>query len=518
MTFNPECDSRPNRHGLYRIYIRVTENRIKKKIGTDIFINSSKQFSTKAKWGNWISTHHPNFKEINKLIISELEKYSLMELEVNTQKNKFLTLKDIFESKAKSLHEKHIYFKSLTTPFNNRKLVQLVEDYKTQRINLIRAYENIPNFFPPHGALNIHKIITDYTKKLNDIEFSEKQITEVLELNFNPDNLNVFKNFVRFYMKKKELMNISVGFIRHVNSKAKMFIDFTDNQNITFQEINRKLIINFIEHLSQYTKSNGEKLKNNSIIDIVQRLSMLFEAAVDEGIISTNPARHIQLPERNQVVRERLSDDMIERIENLVIDPVNKFLWLSQQMFLFSYYNAGIRIGDCINLRFLNISSDRLEYSMSKTTKRKSIKLSVKSLAIIETMRKNYFTEPKDYLFNLLDKTKPYFWAVDVEDRRKLDIEIKKNLSQNMDVAAAEIQSALKEIANLIHHTGRLTFHISRHSFADRARRKMKASNGRITIIDLKNALGHTKIETTERYIESFDKDSLDVAMDAVFD
>jgi integrase len=133
-------------------------------------------------------------------------------------------------------------------------------------------------------------------------------------------------------------------------------------------------------------------------------------------------------------------------------------------------------------------------------------------------MRKYYFTEPKDYLFNLLDKTKPYFWAVEVEDRRKLDIDIKRMLSQNMDSSASEIQLALKQIANLINHNGRLTFHISRHSFADRARRKMKESNGKITIIDLKNALGHTKIETTERYIESFDKDSLDVAMDAVFD
>lgn len=518
MTFNPECDSRPNRFGLFRIYVRVTQNRIKKKIATEIFINSSKHFSTKAKWGNWISTHHANYKELNKAIIVELEKYSSMGLEVNSQKEKFLALKDLFEIKAKSLHEKHSYYKTLTTPANNRKLVALVEEYKSQRINLIRAYENIANFFPPHGALNIHKIITEYSKKLEGIEFSEKQITEVLELNFNPDNLNVFKNFVRFYMKKKEIMNISVGFIRHVNSKAKMFIDFTENEHITFQEINRKLIINFLEYLSQYTKSNGEKLKNNSIIDIVQRLSMIFEAAVDEGIITTNPARHIQLPERNQVVRDRLSDDMIERLENLNIDPSDKHLWLAQQMFLFSYYNAGIRIGDCINLRFQNISGERLEYSMSKTTKRKSIKLSAKSLAIVDTMRRHYFVEPKDYLFNLLDKTKPYFWAVEVEDRRKLDIEIKKLLAQNMDVAAAEIQAALKDIAGLIKHTGRLTFHISRHSFADRARRKMKSSNGRISIIDLKNALGHTKIETTERYIESFDKDSLDVAMDAVFD
>lgn len=518
MTFNPECDSRPNRHGLFRIYVRVTENRIKKKIATDIFISASKHFSSKAKWGNWISSHHLNYKELNKAIIAEVERYSSMGLDVNIQKQKFLALKDLFESKSKSLQDKHAYFKTLTTPSNNRKLLALVEEYKTQRISLIKAYENIPSFFPPHGALDIHKLVTEYGKKLENIEFAEKQIIEVLELNFNPDNLNVFKNFVRFYMRKKELMNISVGFIRHVNSKAKTFLDFTGNPHITFQEINRKLIVGFVEYLSQYTKSNGEKLKNNSIIDIVQRLSMIFEAAVDEGIISTNPARHIQLPERNQVVRDRLSDEMIERLENLSIDPADKYLWLAQQMFLFSYYNAGIRIGDCINLRFLNISGERLEYSMSKTTKRKSIKLSAKSLAIIDMMQKQYFTEPRDYLFNLLDKTKPYFSAVEVEDRRKLDIEIKKMLAQNMDVAAAEIQSALKQIAILIRHTGRLTFHISRHSFADRARRKMKASNGRISIIDLKNALGHTKIETTERYIESFDKDSLDVAMDAVFD
>ncbi|MCE7044546.1 hypothetical protein [Dyadobacter sp. CY312] len=44
----------------------------------------------------------------------------------------------------------------------------------------------------------------------------------------------------------------------------------------------------------------------------------------------------------------------------------------------------------------------------------------------------------------------------------------------------------------------------------------MKSSN-KITVVDIRNSLGHKKIETTQGYLNSFDKESLDEAMGDIF-
>lgn len=518
ITFHPRCDSRPNRFGMFRIYIRITENRVSKLVGTEIYIPSKNLFSTKAKHGKWVSSTVANSKELNEQIISELDKWNNQNIEVHHQKQLYDTLKDKFIDGHQNILLRYEQYCSVANASDNRKMLQIIETYERAILHIKRAYENIDNFQPPHGAMKIHKIVVEFSELFESISFSEKQISDYFELNFNKENLVVFKNFVHYYMSQKEAMNISLGFIRHSRSKANQFLSWHGDETLTFDKIDRKMLIKYVEFLVQKTKSDGEKLKSNSVIDSIQRLSMIFEAAVDEGIIQSNPARHIPLPERNDVIRHRLSDDKIERIENLQIEPTDRYLWLAQKMFLFSYYNAGIRIGDCINLRFCNIINERLEYSMSKTKRSKSVKLSAKSLAIIKEMKSHFYTDQKDYIFNLLDKTKKYFHAVDVEDRRKMDIELKKIHQGDQDTSATLIQRSLKTIAQMIEHDGVLTFHISRHSFADRARRKMKESNGKITIYDIKNALGHTKIETTERYMATFDYDSQDEAMKAVFD
>ena len=57
----------------------------------------------------------------------------------------------------------------------------------------------------------------------------------------------------------------------------------------------------------------------------------------------------------------------------------------------------------------------------------------------------------------------------------------------------------------------KLTSHVARHSFADLARKKG------ISIYEIKELLGHSSISVTQGYLKSLDNESMDKAMQAVF-
>jgi site-specific recombinase XerD len=56
-----------------------------------------------------------------------------------------------------------------------------------------------------------------------------------------------------------------------------------------------------------------------------------------------------------------------------------------------------------------------------------------------------------------------------------------------------------------------MSFHIARHSFA-----RFAATQG-MNIYAVSNALGHTKLETTQIYLNSFDESLLDKEMEYLF-
>ncbi len=57
-----------------------------------------------------------------------------------------------------------------------------------------------------------------------------------------------------------------------------------------------------------------------------------------------------------------------------------------------------------------------------------------------------------------------------------------------------------------------LSFHVARHSFADFARRQG------MDLYSISKALGHANLKVTETYLESFDHETVDKAMDDLFD
>ena len=78
-----------------------------------------------------------------------------------------------------------------------------------------------------------------------------------------------------------------------------------------------------------------------------------------------------------------MNEDEIKTIEELDL-PENSLTWHIKNMFLFSFYCAGIRASDLLQLKWESIVNGRLIYQMHKTGKVHSLKLVEKALKILE--------------------------------------------------------------------------------------------------------------------------------------
>lgn len=209
--------------------------------------------------------------------------------------------------------------------------------------------------------------------------------------------------------------------------------------------------------------------------------------------------------------KEKLNSEEIDLIIGLILEE-NTPIWHCRNYFLFSYYCAGIRAGDFIQLRWCNISTDnRISYQMGKNHKTRDIKLPKQALDILELYRKDD-SRPTDYIFPLLDNNAIYAKAVTQSEIDVLPSEIKNLLFNQISSKTAIINKYLKKIAVCAGINKNISFHIARHSFAKVAKEKG------ISTDVIQNILGHSKEETTKRYMGEIDNSECDKTMEKLFD
>ena len=166
-----------------------------------------------------------------------------------------------------------------------------------------------------------------------------------------------------------------------------------------------------------------------------------------------------------------------------------QYVQLSKDIFIFSYRCGGSNFTDIANLTKANIiEGTRLHYIRQKTGKLIKIGLSEEAMQIIT----RYAPESKGYLFPILD-VKIHKTPLQKQNR------IHKILGK--------VNTNLKLIATQLGVEGNLTTYVARHSFAS----VLKKSGVNIALIS--EALGHSDIATTQIYLDSFDNEQIDEAM-----
>lgn len=419
-TINVMLNDKPDRFGLFKIFIRITENRKHKKIKTEISIPKD-HFNPKAKYGRWVRATNPKYAQYNRELLDKI---------------------DIIQETIKDLESKKLS--------------------AIQHINK-PSLENIT--------------LKDYF----DMEIK------------------------RFYVEH------AYGYARQIESITQRFVQWLGS-DFPLKDITIIHIDNYKSHLL------GKGMLNSSVNTNMTRIKTLVSKAYTNEIIPADPFRKTKRLKELPSNKHKLTDEQIKILESANPPLDDKVNWkaLAKNMYLLSFYNAGIRVADLLQLRVGNIKNGRLEYEMDKTGFKKSISLNQKSRSILD-LYIGPDSKPTDYIFPVLDSSAPYALAVTHDEKRKAPLELRETLFKQISSKSFLVNKALKALALDIGLPSDISFHTARHSFADKARRAMKDSK-RVSITDIQTALGHKDLATTQRYIKTFDIESLDEAMNDIFE
>jgi site-specific recombinase XerD len=276
---------------------------------------------------------------------------------------------------------------------------------------------------------------------------------------------------------------------RMIVNRLESYLKFKD---IKFSEITPR----FLEDYEAYLIT--EDFKANSIHNHLKTIRAIYYSAIKEEIISQdkNPFFVYKLRLDKNTKKQKLNIKDIQAIIKLSLDQ-HTLVWHVRNFFLFSFYCAGIRVSDLIQLKWENVTkSNRLEYSMEKTGSQKSIALVPKAREILDFYRNH--KKANEFIFPLINIT----------------LELKNPVILNSQISSktALINKYLKKIAALAEIEIPLTTHIARHSFADIARKQGT------DLYDISKMLGHSSLKMTETYLASLDTESQDLAHERIFD
>ncbi len=261
-------------------------------------------------------------------------------------------------------------------------------------------------------------------------------------------------------------------------------------KDISFEEIN----IPFLNRLKAYLKG-VRNAKERTVMNYFVFIRTIYNQAIAAKIADRSgypfgkDGISIRFPNS---IKIGLTADDVKTLEALDLSD-NEFHNHARNVWLFSFYFAGVRVGDVLLLKWSDFQNDRLYYSMNKNEKAGSLKLSDKALAILRQY------EGRETRHDLVFP----------------DLTILGNLNDLYDVqrktsyAVKKLDKALKEIAVRAKISVPLTMHIARHTFGN-------ISGDKIPVQMLQKLYRHSSITTTIGYQANFIHKDADDALDAV--
>ena len=251
--------------------------------------------------------------------------------------------------------------------------------------------------------------------------------------------------------------------------------------------------LDYLKGLELYLRQRGNK--DNSIATRFAIFKAIYNKAVKEGKVAVkqNPFSIYQVGSLWAKTRKRAIDkDDIQRLIDLEITEghTTEYRRLAKDLFLFSYFTAGMNFGDIARLRYKDIVKGRVNYSRHKTQKLLSFQLVPMALQILE----KYGTagHGEDYIFPILNRhehTSP------------------QQIFNRLHKVLRKVNRELKVLGEMIGLGMPLTTYVARHTYAT----VLKRSGVSVALIS--ESLGHSDLSTTQIYLDSFENSQIDAAM-----
>ncbi len=346
------------------------------------------------------------------------------------------------------------------------------------------------------------------SKRLNNLLLKELSDTNNRILEIETVKNNVSAKGVRHSLKPvggSSFISQAKVYIDNLKAKGKYnqhsadqprinrFKEFLKGDDISFEDITIPLLIRYGAYLKRTRDINERTLINHLVV-----IRTIFSRALQANIVEQKyypfgkGKIKIKFPQSNKV---GLSVEDVMKLEKL------KFADGSPQkhalnVWLFSFYFAGMRISDVLRLRWSDLQDERLHYTMGKNAKAGSLKISEKAMRILDTY-KSEKQNNDDLIFPELKMLKDLNNAFAVQ----------KKISN----AVSKFNKALKKVSDDAKIGKKITMHISRHTFGN-------ISGDKIPIQMLQKLYRHSSITTTIGYQANFIHKDADEALNAVID
>lgn len=257
---------------------------------------------------------------------------------------------------------------------------------------------------------------------------------------------------------------------------------------------NRHLDIYFTDLDSAWLKKYEAWLRNNGLAENTigirfRTLRSIYNYAIEKDIVKSEyyPFKKYKVSKLSQETAKRaLSKEDIDKI--LHYQSKNRFMRLPIDLFAFTYYAGGINFVDIANLTEDNIIDNRIVYKRCKTGKLIKLPLTQQAKEIII----KYQSPNNPYLF-------PIFSAQHITEQQK---------ANRLHKVITNINRRLKQIGEELKLPIPITTYVARHSQAT----IMKKAGVSTAIIG--QIMGHCSERVTQIYLDSFDNDQINSALD----
>ena len=406
-----------------------------------------------------------------------------------TRDRKTKRVKTELEVKKADWNQKAKNYKHFRDSFNN------AEVYNDMLLDILAKYKDTFKELKEDGTASAENIIA----KVKNGEVSESFLKYAKDRTQEIYDLGGIRNWKKYQ-----------GFCNKLDN----FLKKSRKSDVTFAELTYQFMTKFDSYLHTIPNERNpeQKLHPNTIQVIFNIFKTLVNNAIKAGLMKpeNNPFLNFKCS-GVKTEKEKLNTDELEKVKALDLAE-GSLIWHCRNAFMFSFYCAGVRAGDLVQLRWCNITSEgRLSYQMGKNHKERDLPLVVEAMDILKLYYKNGI-KPSDYIFPFLDSDTTWFKYITQEQKDRMAPDMKRKMFEAIGSKNALINKKLAEIAKLAGIEKKISFHISRHSFAKAAKEKG------LDNLEVKELLAHTNLSTTQKYMGSFETKKTDEAMRKVFE
>lgn len=261
---------------------------------------------------------------------------------------------------------------------------------------------------------------------------------------------------------------------------------------VFFDEVNQDFLRTYEAWLKKGEEGVRKPNNCNTRAKKFEFLGKYYGNAMDEGLApAPNPFKKYSIA-GEEVHKEKLTAEEVKAIEDLQLAPgaVND----ARNAWLLAYYVQGVRFENVCRLRWEDIKGERIVItSLVKGGKNLSARIHSRLQQILDYYKP--LTGGGAFVF-------PFITELPTDPKAKRSVIGSRNTVVNRNL---KIVAALAEVPK------KLSFHISRHTFAQHLKIKGK------DIHVIKEALRHSKIATTEKYLAALDDERLDKEMEDLY-